>query len=280
MSRSFIILRNDEITSVAIGGFDGMHIAHQKLFENLDEKKALIVIETPYANLTPKGSRKEYFDGLLDFYELENIKHLSGKEFVEILKSKYPKLSKIVVGYDFGFGANKSNDANDLKKIFDANVLIVDEIFQDGISVHSRVIRNFIKNGFIKNANAFLGREYKISGKRVVGQGLGSSKFLPTINIEVKDYLLPNEGVYATQTKFDSVWMDSVTFVGHRVSTDNKFSIETHILDAKIDTLQNEIVKIRFFDKIRENQKYDDFEELKNQILDDVQQAKKFFEMR
>lgn len=279
MSRSFIILRNDEITSVAIGGFDGMHIAHQKLFELLDEKKALIVIETPYANLTPGNARKSYFDGLLDFYELENIKHLSGKQFVEILKSKYPKLSKIVVGYDFGFGANKSNDANDLKNIFDADVLIVDEIFQDGISVHSRVIRNFIKDGLIKDANALLGRNYEICGTHVIGQGLGSSKFLPTVNIEVEHYLLPNEGVYATKTKINGVWMNSVTFVGHRVSTDNKFSIETHILDTKIETIQNDI-KIRFFDKIRKNQKYDDFEKLKNQILDDVKQANKFFEMR
>lgn len=272
ISRSFIILKNNEIRSIAIGGFDGMHIAHQKLFQKLGSNGALIVIETGYANLTPCKSRENYFDGNIYYYNLQEIKHLSGEEFLAHLCNIFPKLSKIVVGYDFGFGLNKAHSAYDIKNFFGGEVQIVDEIFCDGISVHSREIRKFISNGQIKQANQFLGKPYQIDGFCIKGQGLGKSTFVPTVNIQVKDFLIPSEGIYVTKTKIADTWQNSVTFVGHRISTDKQFAIETHLIDIQVPKPDGQ-VSIVFFEKLRENKKYDDFTELKKQILEDIKNA-------
>ena len=265
------------VSSIAIGGFDGMHIAHQKLFEKLDKNKALVVIETQYANLTPHKTREKYFDGEIFYYNLKDIKHLSGQEFVAQLCDKFPNLLKIVVGYDFGFGSNKSNNAQDISKFFKGEVEIVDEIFCNGISVHSREIRNFISSGQIKKANKLLGKSYQIYGFCIKGQGLGKTTFVPTINILTTGFLIPSEGIYATKTKILDIWHNSVTFIGHRISTDLQFAIETHIIDEQIQDVDGEI-SIMFFEKLRDNKKYDDFDELKQQISKDIENAKRILE--
>lgn len=268
-------MRSD-INSIAIGGFDGMHIAHQKLFENLTEHGALVVIETGYANLTPKKEREKYTKFPIFYFELSDIRHLSGKEFLHNLKTKFPNLKKIVVGYDFGFGANKAHNANDLKNIFDGEVTIVSEIKLENISVHSKIIRDLLKQGNIVLANKLLNKPYRIFGTKILGQGLGKKEFVPTINLDINGFLLPHEGIYATKTKVNSIWYNSVSFLGHRVSTDGSYAIETHIIDQEV-LLKNNEVELSFFEKIRDNQKFENYEALKNQILEDIRTTKNYF---
>jgi len=268
----------NSITSIAIGGFDGMHLAHQTLFSNLSENGALIVIETGYANITPKNEREAYTNFPLFYYELNNIKHLEGKEFIELLKKEFPNLKKIVVGFDFCFGKNRTYCVNELKAMFDGKVKIINEISIDNIAVHSRVIREYIKNGNFKTVQTLLGRKYKIKGTQVRGQGLGKTEFVPTINLEVKDFILPNEGVFITKTVVDKIPYPSITFIGHRVTTDGSFAVETHILQGDIK-VHDEHITIKFYDKLRENQKFESFEKLKNQIVDDIKNCKKFFNL-
>ena len=253
-----------------------MHIAHQALFSNLDENGAIIVIETGYANLSPKTYREEYSKYPIFYYPLENIKHLDGTQFINLLKEEYPNLKKIVVGYDFHFGANRKYSISHLDKFFDGDVVVVDEVCLDGIAVHSRVIRSYLSDGEIKLANKLLDKEYKITGQKIYGQGLGKKQFVPTINIKCNDFLLPNEGIYATRTIVNNKEYNSVTFIGHRVTTDGKFAVETHILDEDIKKVSLNI-QIKFFEKIRANKKYDDYEELKKQILQDIEDTKLFF---
>lgn len=104
---SSILVNKNTITSIAIGGFDGMHSAHQELFKNLDEHGAIVSIESGYANLTPKSFRQEYSIYPIYYYILENIKHLEGDEFIKLIKEEFPNLKKIVVGFDFCFGKNR-----------------------------------------------------------------------------------------------------------------------------------------------------------------------------
>ncbi|RXJ97625.1 bifunctional riboflavin kinase/FMN adenylyltransferase [Arcobacter sp. CECT 8986] len=277
MKKSYSTLVNKkDIQSIAIGGFDGMHIAHQKLFENLDENGAIVTIESGFSNLTPKSFRQEYTNLPVYYYVLDNIKHLEGKEFIRLIKEEFPNLKKIVVGFDFCFGKNRKYCVEDLKELFQGEVVVVDEIKNNGTAIHSRYIRDFIKNGNIKKANEFLGKNYKIVGSQVKGQGLGKSDFVPTINLQVENFLLPNEGVYITKTKIKNDIYNSVTFIGHRVSTDGTYAIETHILQGDIETTYNN-VEVAFLDKIRDNKKFDDFKDLKAQILLDIKEAKEFF---
>lgn len=277
MKKSFSTLVNkNQITSIALGGFDGMHIAHQELFKNLDEHGAIVSIETGYANLTPKSFRQEYSKYPIYYYALENIKKLEGNEFISLLKEEFINLEKIVVGFDFCFGKNRKYNIDDLKNIFDGEVLVVSEIKIDNSPVHSRYIKEFLKSGDIKKANKYLGKEYKIYGQHIKGQGLGKKSFVPTINLEVTEFLLPSDGVYISKTIVDGIEYESVSFLGNRKTTDGKFAVETHILGKEID-LKTTTVQIKFLEKVRENRTYSSFEELKKEILNDINIAKKYF---
>lgn len=233
---SSILVKNNidknSIDSIAIGGFDGMHIAHQELFKNLNPKGAIISIETGYASITPKNYRQEYTKYPIFYYDLEDIKALDGADFIE--------MSKI---------------------FFKSCVLYA----------------LFLLNGDIEKANSFLGKEYKIFGKHIVGQGLGKKEFVATINLNVNDFLLPQSGVYITKTIVNDIEYNSVSFLGHRGSTDGKFAVETHILNQENIEIKDENVQIKFIRRIRENRKFDNFLELKNQILKDIDIAKNIF---
>ena len=273
---SSILVNKNTITSIAIGGFDGMHSAHQELFKNLDEHGAIVSIESGYANLTPKSFRQEYSIYPIYYYVLENIKHLEGDEFIKLIKEEFPNLKKIVVGFDFCFGKNRRYCTQKLKELFNGDVLVIDEIKIDDIPVHTRIIREYLKDGDIKTANKLLGKEYKIYGQQIIGQGLGAKSFVPTINLYVEEFLLPKEGVYVTKTVLDNIEYNSITFLGHRVTTDGSYAVETHIIDEDIKN-NNYCTQIKFYEKIRDNKKFDSFEELKNQIFDDIKLARNFF---
>ncbi len=273
---SSILINKKTITAIAIGGFDGMHLAHQELFKQLGSNGGIVSIESGYANLTPKTYRQEYTNYPVYYYILENIKHLTGENFISLLKEEFPKLEKIVVGFDFCFGKNRKHCIPELNSLFDGEVVVVDEVKIDNIAIHSRVIREYIRKGDIQTTNKLLGREYKIFGKQIRGQGLGSKSFVPTINIQVNDFILPNEGVYVTTTIINEEEVPSVTFLGHRVTTDGSFAVETHILDKDI-TNRYLNVQVKFFEKLRENEKFNSFEELKIQIEKDIEKAKNYF---
>ncbi len=261
-------------TAIALGGFDGMHLGHQKLFSYLGEKGAIVVIQNNQVSLTPEEFRKRHTKYPLLSFKLEEIKHFEAKEFLELLKQHFPKLQKIVVGYDFYFGKNRKYSAYDLKELFENDVVIVDEVKIDGISVHSRIIREFIRQGDIKQANKLLGYNYTLGGTIIKGQGIGSKELVATINIETKKFEIPKEGVYATLTRIDNEehFHPSVSFVGHRVSTDGSFAIESHILDGKVQA--KNYAEISFVSFLRENKKFDSLEELKGAIQKDITMAK------
>ncbi len=257
-------------TSIAIGGFDGMHIGHQELFRNLDEKGVIVVINTGYANLTPNQFRQKHTEQPIQYYELDDIRHLDGAGFVSLLKQDFPKLQKIVVGYDFHFGKDRRYSYEDLKELFDGEVVVVDEVKHHNDSVHSHKIRHKLSIGDIKGANEFLGYNYRICGKKITGQGIGAKELVATINIEAKEFLVPKEGVYVTTTRIDDEehFHPSVSFIGHRVSTDGTFAIESHILDGKVVCKQK--TEISFIAYIRENKKFESIDELREAIEKDI----------
>ena len=257
-------------TAIAIGGFDGMHIGHQHLFAELGDKGTIVVIETGYANLTPKKERENFTNYPILYIDLKEIRHLDGKEFVSLLQEKFPKLQKIVVGYDFHFGKDRKYSFDDLKSFFSKEVKVVDEVSFHGDSIHSHKIRTKIKIGDIKGANDFLGHNYTIKGALVAGQGIGKKELVATINIDARGFLIPKEGVYVTLTRIDDEehYHPSVSFVGHRVTTDGSYAVESHILDGEV--LCKKEARISFVSFIRENQKFDSISELKKAINKDI----------
>lgn len=262
-------------TAIAIGGFDGMHIGHQHLFNALGENGTIVVIETGYANLTPRQERENFSHHSILYLELDDIRHLDGEGFINLLKDNFPKLQKIVVGYDFHFGKDRKYSHKDLDSLFDGEVEVIDEVTHHGDSVHSHKIRAKLQIGDIKGANSFLGHNYTMRGEVVRGQGIGKKELVATINIETEGFLAPKEGVYVTLTRIDDEehFHPSVSFVGHRVTTDGSFAIESHILDGEV--LCKEKASISFVNFIRNNEKFDTLVELKKAIQKDIAIASK-----
>ena len=261
-----------KVEAIALGAFDGMHRGHQKLFERLGLNGAVVVIEKG-AVLTPKKVRCRYTSYPCFFYPLEKIKNLDAESFIQKLLHDFPNLKRVVVGYDFAFGKDRRYGIDDLKRLFDGEVVVVDEVKIDGISIHSRTIKELLKQGEVQKAAKLLGRWYSIEGEVIKGQGVGAKELFATLNLRVKDYLLPKDGVYATFTKIDAQLYPSVTFIGHRQSTDGAFSIETHLLDTNLKHRPKR-VEIFFIAFLRQNKKFENLEKLKAQIKKDIQQAK------
>lgn len=264
-----------KVDSIAIGGFDGMHIGHQQLFEQLGERGAIVVIETGYANLTPGVEREHYSHYPIVYYSLDDIRHLEGAEFVSMLKERFPHLNKIVVGYDFHFGKNRRYSHASLGELFSGEVEVVDQVCIENDSVHSHKIRTKIQIGDISGANRFLGHNYTIKGSVVRGQGIGKTDLVPTINLECPGFLLPYEGVYAALTRVDDEehFHPSVVFVGHRVTTDGSYAVESHILGETIGNCER--ASISFAKFLRKNEKFDSLDSLKRAIEKDITAAKR-----
>ncbi len=260
---------NNNIKSIAIGSFDGLHIAHKTLIDKVD---ALVIIERNGGYLTPGYKRSLHTGKICCFYHFDKVKSLSPEAFVNRLKEDFPSLEKIVVGYDFHFGKGKAGNAEMLQALCNKEVLVVDEVSIEGIPVHSRTIKTYLREGKVEMANKLLGRRYCIDGDVISGQGLGKKELVPTLNLHVDHYQLPLEGVYATQTKVGDEWLNSVSFLGHRVTTDGSYAVETHVIERDIGEVSGKVV-MKFVAFIRENQKFDGLDALKKQIRDDIAKA-------
>jgi len=260
----------NSIKSIAIGSFDGIHLAHQKL---INEVEAVVIIERNGGYLTAGYKRSWYIKKPCFFYHFEKIQRLDAKAFVEKLEKDFPLLESIVVGYDFGFAYQKEGNVKRLKELFQGEVKVIDEVKLKDTSIHSRTIKVLLREGKVEEVNALLGRTFSIDGQVISGQGLGKKELVPTLNLNVYDYELPKEGVYATQTKIDEVWIPSITFLGHRITTDGNYAVESYILDRDIGIYQG-IVFIEFIKFIRDNQKFNGLEDLKKQIRIDIEKAK------
>jgi riboflavin kinase/FMN adenylyltransferase len=261
---------NSKIRSITIGSFDGLHLGHQTLISQAD---MLVAIERNSGYLTAGYKRSFYTDKPITLYHFAKIKSLTPEAFIAKLQQDFPRLEKIVVGYDFHFGKDKTGDAKTLHTLFDGEVLIIDQVTLDGIPIHSRTIKQCLREGDICLANRLLGRNYQIDGSIIRGQGLGAKELVPTLNLSVSHYQLPLEGVYATRTRIGDRWLPSVSFLGHRVTTDGSFAVETHILDLEISTPPQSIW-IEFEGFIRENKRFDSLKALKTQIDEDIYWAK------
>ena len=263
-----------KIDAIAIGGFDGMHVGHRALFDQLGENGAVVVIETGYANLTPGREREKHTHHPIFYYPLDEIRHLEGVEFVHHLLIQFPFLKKIVVGYDFHFGKDRRYSHQDLKSFFAGEVCVIDQVTIDNDSVHSHKIRAKLKIGDIHGANRFLGHNYCISGNVIAGQGIGKKELVPTLNLDCKGFLIPEEGVYAALTRINDEehFSPSVVFLGHRITTDGSYAVESHILDKKVENVQ--YATICFVRFLRKNQKFESLELLKKGIQSDISNAK------
>ena len=272
MSGSMSTSIANPVTSVAVGNFDGMHRGHAALFERLGDRGGIVVVEHYRATLTPGFYRARFADRPLFFYDFERIRDLDPGAFVARLCEDFPALQRIVVGEDFHFGARRAGDTGRLRELFEGEVAVVPEVSWQGHPVHSRHIRREITEGSLERANGMLGHPYETWGDVIRGQGIGAKALVPTLNLAPGRFLLPKAGVYATDTCFGGACYPSVTFVGHRHTTDGGFAVETHLIGRTLHRPPTEL-SVRWKRMLRENRKFESLEALKRQIGQDIEAA-------
>jgi len=279
MLKSSTTLQNEQIRTLAIGGFDGIHRGHQALLSRLESDGALLVVDKGFSPaLTPGGARCRHTRHPCFFLDFEAIRDLEAEQFIDRLKETFPALRKIVVGYDFRFGKGRRGDVALLRERSGLEVEVIEEQSLDGVSIHAATIRRLIAEGKIEKANRLLGRPYSVEGKIVKGQGLGKKALYPTFNLDTGDFLLPAEGVYISTVRIGEARYPSVTFVGKRLSTDAAFSVETHVLSHLPEGSEPKEAEIFFMKFLRHNKRFDTLSALKKQIGEDILRAKAFFQ--
>ncbi len=286
----------DRESLLAIGVFDGVHVGHRHLIEELTDKASstgklagVVTFRThpaeflnSYSNiqyLTSLGQRIKLLEDIgVDFVVPvvfdQEFSELRAKDFIVLLQRQL-KMTGIVIGEDFAMGHKREGDTKTLVnmgKHMGFSVDVVDLLANSDLLITSTVIRKMIGMGKVEEASMFLGRNFVLEGKVVRGAGRGSGLGFPTANIETeKKMLLPGDGIYATWVDFDNKRYMASTSIGTRPTFDEtERTIEAHLLDFSTD-IYGQLIRLEFVKLLRDEEKYDTVDELLVQIAKDVE---------
>lgn len=282
---------------VAIGNFDGLHIAHQAIIEKAaqiaqDKQLKLGVISfdiTPrkvindidnYFILKSFSQKKDSLKnlGVETLFLLKfdkNMSSLQPNEFVKMLLNNI-KIKDLVCGFDFAFGKDKKGNVMTLESYQEFNTIIIDKISDNDEKIGSTIIHELILNGDIKKANQLLGHPYSIIGKVIHGNQKGRQINFPTANLKpIANYRIPGIGVYASKVIIDGKEYYGMTNIGHNPTFNycTTPSIETNIFNFSKD-IYGEQIEVILLEEIRREKIFADVEELKQQLEKDKQAIK------
>lgn len=281
---------------ITIGTFDGLHIGHQKIINDLvrvakkNNLYSIVLTFFPHPRMVlQKDSDLKMIDTLEEkqlFLEKMGVdvliihpfskafSRLTALEFTRDLLVNQLKISQLVIGYDHRFGRNREATIDDLKSFgLDYN-FTVDEIpSQDikSIAVSSTKIRNALNKGDLKTTNQFLGRPFSLKGRVVKGDGIGKKLGFPTANIKVKqDYKLrPQNSVYLIRSEIEGIKFFGMMNIGMRPTVSGKkIQTEIHFFNLA-QNLYNQEITFEVLEKIREEVKFNSTEELTEQLKKD-----------
>lgn len=302
-----ILIRNLNKTQIkdplclTIGNFDGIHLGHQKILKQVineakknNLKSGVLSFEPhPYFffkkeklknfkifNLSQKINfiRNLDIDYLIILHFNQEFAQISANNFIENILIKKLNTKKLVVGYDFAFGKNRSGDFQTLKNYSLKSDFLVEKIEPLLINnqiCSSSLIRENILNGNFMNCTEFLGKNFFINSPVLSGKRIANKIGFPTANqIPKKNIIKPKYGVYKTKTYIPSLnkKFDSITNFGVKPTFNNhkKELFETHIFNFSNDIYDQKIT-VEFIDFIRDEKKFNNIDELKAQIKRDVQ---------
>ncbi len=284
---------------VSIGIFDGVHVGHKKIIDRLNELavqyngESVLVTLWPHPKeiLEPENNNslllttKKEKELLLDKSGIDNLiilpftrgfSQLTFQEFTRHYLIDKIKAKHIVIGYNHYFGKDRKGNFEYLSNISKEYGFTVEQLSPVIIQksyVSSSIIRKNLEKGNIEAANKFLGYNYFINGKIIVGEKIGRRLGFPTANIELDDLhkLLPKNGVYAVKARLDEREYKGMLYIGTsptiKTSYYNK-KIEVHLLDFKGEIYKKEIC-VDFIARIRDERKFESEKELIIQINSD-----------
>lgn len=285
-----------ENTAITLGKFDGMHRGHMSLVEtvtayrNMGLVPVLFTFDTSPYEMVKKGTagylltreekyelcRQAGIEVVVEYPFDSETMHMDAEEFVREVLIRKLDAKKIVVGEDFCFGKNRMGNVDTLRKMFPGDSLdIKNKITYEGNEISSTYIKKCINDGDVSRAAAMLGRKYSVSGNVIEGKRIGRTIDFPTINLKPDEKkILPASGVYATETLVDGRKYAGVTNIGSNptVTDDKSIKTETHLLGCD-ENLYGKPATVKFVMRIRDEKKFDNILQLKEQIAEDVKAA-------
>ncbi len=281
--------------AVALGFFDGVHIGHQALIRALLLRQQEIKCAYTFLNHPQSffgfGGDQEL---LCSAPERERLLKLHGVQ--EVIMAPFDdemarmpaeqfaifvldglSAGSVVVGKNYRFGKGAMGNPPMLEKLAaarGAELIEAETVFYEGQPVSSTRIRGALKNGDIAQANAMLGRSYSIEGTVREGRKIGRTLNIPTANIPVPESrAIPMDGVYQGLVELDGKKWKALINVGKNPTVDGELRlIESHLLGFEGDIYGRDI-KVRFERRIRGEVKFSSKEELKAQIMRDIDSA-------
>jgi len=156
---------------------------------------------------------------------------------------------------------------------FDITCDIVKPYLVEGKPVKSTCIRELLKSGDLNKANEMLFFPYSVSGKIAHGLKNGRDMGFPTANIQSKKNVLLPDGVYLARVYVNDGIYKSVVNIGKNPTFDaEKRTVEAYIIDYNSD-IYGENIKVEFLEKIRDEIKFSNVDDLVLQISKDVAYA-------
>lgn len=285
-------------SAITIGTFDGVHVGHKKIIENLIEKSEglsttlLTFFPHPRMVLQQDTSIKLIntiqeriqllnatgLDTLIVYPFSKEFSRLTAKDFVRDLLINQLNLKKIIIGYDHRFGRNRTANIDDLREFGAAFEFKVEEIKAkeiDDITISSTKIRKALNEGDIKTANTYLGYEFMLTGTVTTGKGLGKTINFPTANIHIKETykLIPKQGVYLVKSNIDNRTVFGMMNIGNNPTVaGKKQTIEVHFFDFDRD-IYTKNIQVSLLARLRNEQKFDSVEKLQEQLQKDKVQS-------
>jgi riboflavin kinase/FMN adenylyltransferase len=282
---------------VTLGTFDGVHLGHRKIIDEVVKKAALLegrsflITFYPHPRKIIPGDHKiELLSTpsekvkMAESLGIENMLIVKfTKEFSQLGPDKFIEkyivggigAKEVVIGYDHHFGKGRGGDINSLKKKgkdsgFEVTIIPACDI--DGVVISSTKIRSAISGGDIKLANKYLGRFYSFSGKVIRGDKRGRKLGFPTANLEVEnnDKLLPAIGIYAVEFIVKGKKHFGLLSVGKRPTfyTSGDIVPEVYIYDFD-ENIYDEFVTVNIVERIRGEEKFSSADELIKQMNND-----------
>jgi riboflavin kinase/FMN adenylyltransferase len=290
--------------AATIGSFDGVHLGHQAVLGQLAERAA--DLRVPATLITFEPHPREFFQResapprLTRFREKlealrrcsiervvclrfdDHLASLTPDEFIRVVLLEGVGVNYLVVGDDFHFGKGRGGNFSTLQRAGEEHgfpVVNMHTFNIGGSRVSSTRIREALQQGDFATAEALLGRSYRMSGRVAHGDKRGRTIGFPTANIHLHRAVAPVEGVFAVEMfGLPGEPVHGVANIGVRPTVDGTRSLlEVHLFDFDRD-IYGMHVQVSFLKKLRPERRFESFTALQQQIIQDSEQARAYFE--
>ena len=286
---------------LTIGTFDGLHLGHQAVISHLVDTArqrhvpSVVVTFEPHPRYILGGRGNDPLPGLLldlptKLALLEGMavdvalvlefdlpfSRIPADIFLETyLVDRFHPVS-IVVGYDNRFGHNREGGAEFLRRHRDRFGYSVVELTavnsQSADPLSSSRVRTLLQAGLCAEAEAILGRPYGLTARVVKGDSRGRELGFPTANLEPVEatQLLPAQGVYIVALEGEDWTSVGMANIGTRPTFGSgELRLEAHLFEPPDGELYGQQVRIRFHSRLRDEQKFEDAQALREQLQTD-----------